>query len=348
MVLYRSVEITCQRDIFDALVQASSGFPDYFEFVSPVIGAPNTDLREALSLRSLWTVSASGDDLIGCLVRLKLDWMEALYSALKITQTAAKSKHFHIIGHRLFPSALFFHNEHGEDTCIIAGATSAMLDRLTLCGVDVKRIESQQKENQPDSGIVVSVASRVSVQIAAAVIVDCVFSPFKTSKHCARVPTIVADFSFVNSTRRLLRLEDLCSNRRDDIGSAQRHRYRVSGYISEEAARWVSRIVSELLKSEDKQLVVRGPLKVPSHGIDSSARALMVPVVANNRDGAPSQSKSLKNPFKVVKSRPKATEELRHKNDSLEAAAAGDGAEGVTAIRCLVDEWSQLLSIADS
>lgn len=347
MVLYRSVDITCQKDIFAALIQASSSFPDYFEFGSSVIGTPNTDLREGLSLKSLWTASANEDDLVSCLVKLKLDWMEAFYSALKLIQTASEDRQFHVIGHRLFPSALFLHTKNGEDTCIIAGATSAMLDRLTLCGVEVKRIDPLQKENQPDAGVVVSLTSRVSVQIAAAVLVESVFSPFKTSKHFCRVPSIIADFSFVNSTRRLLRIEDMSPKRRDHHEPMQERRYKVSGFISEETARCISRTVLELLdKVEDR--VIRRPLKVPGYGIDRSARASIVPSVANTREGGLSQSKSLKNPFKVVKSRPKATEELLHKNDSsLNASAAAEGAEGVTSIRCLADEWSQLLSIAN-
>ena len=344
MVLYRGVEITCRKDIFDALSQASSDFPGYFEFVSSVIGDPSADLREALSAKSLWSLSASEDDLAGCLVRLKLGWMEALYSALRYTLTASHAQQFHVLGHRLFPSALFFHPEHGEDICIIAGATSTMLERLTLCGANIKRVDPSQKENLPDSGIVVSLSSRVNVQIAAAVLVESVFPPFKTTKHSSRVPSIIADFSFVNSTRRILRLEDLSPIRRDDNSATQVHRYRVGGLMSEETARYISRIALGLLERAEN-LVARGPLQVPRYGIDSSVKASSMALVTNGRENVTNQVKSLKNPFLVVKSRPKPSEELLHKRDASDTSSAADATQGTTFIRCLVEEWSQPLSI---
>lgn len=345
MVLYRSLDIACPRDCFPALVQASEGFPEYFEFASSFIGDSCSDSREALSSRLLWTDSHEENDLSGGLARQKLEWMDALFSALRLTLGASHDRYFHVLGRQQFPSALFHHADSGEDRCVLSGLSSALFDRLALCGADPVRVEPRHKENLlPDAGITAAVSSRVGVQVAAMVFLEAVFPPFKTAKHAHSVPQIVAEFSFVNSTRKILRLQDLSPKSRTDITTPV-HRYRVSGYMSEAAVQSVSDIILRCSRSPP-HFECRGFLKVPSHGIDTRG-ILQVKTEVVSQDSNPSRPRALKNPFQVVKSRPKVAEELHRKKDPTEASGTTGETGGSPSIRCLAEEWSLRLLFKD-
>jgi hypothetical protein len=365
MALYRSLDITCGNDIYHVLsggaAQGQQQLQEFYLYNPLVMTKPPPDVREALSAKETWThCSDANDNLNESLKALRLEWIDAMYSALHSMLASPQAQSFHILGDDLYPSAYFMRTEKQEDICMLGGVTNEIIDRLISYGANPKILNFRDTDiavsmyimNRLHEGQAVICYSRLAVFAAAAVLVDIIAPPLKTLRHYVKVPKIVSSVSFLHSSSKRLYWQDLSINSNNN-SMHKRFRFKVTGYIFPEMLKSLLEMIQEanhgsLLFQESRPLTV---VNSAHHDFSSSHSAeLDEPSQVYSTQTTQPVKRKLKNPFVVVRSVSKPLEEVTQKS-KITTASVSLGAEydqGALCIKCSVEEHALVFCYVES